>query len=313
MDSFGPERTRAGEPEALETHDVELHARVDRAIAAWPVGEVAAGWFPLGLGHGASGRPGPVSRAGSEVTTFAWASVTKLVTALAVLVAVEEGTTALDEPAGPPGSTVRHLLAHASGLGPEPGPPVCAPGKRRVYSNAGFVALGDHVAERSGIPVGHYIREAVLEPLGMHGVRMDDPPAGLAAAGLSGNLDDLVRLAHEWARPTVISTATWDEAIRVQWPELGGIVPGFGRFDPCPWGLGPEIRGGKHPHWTGVTNAPTTFGHFGSSGSFLWVDRATGLAAVGLADRPFGPWAGRAWPELAGMLVAGLAPVSGQV
>ena len=62
--------------------------------------------------------------------------LTKLLTGLATLVAVEEGTVDLDEPAGPPGSTLRHLLAHASGLPPDDGPPLMAPGRRRIYSNA---------------------------------------------------------------------------------------------------------------------------------------------------------------------------------
>ena len=100
---------------------------------------------------------------------FPWASVTKPATALAVLVAVEEGTLSLDEPAGPPGSTVRHLLAHASGLGPEGGPRPGATGRPRIYSNAGFDVLGELIAER----VRHVVRrlpgQAVLGPLGMTG------------------------------------------------------------------------------------------------------------------------------------------------
>jgi CubicO group peptidase (beta-lactamase class C family) len=65
-----------------------------------------------------------------------------------------------------------------------------------------------------------------------------------------------------------------------------------------------EIRGGKQPHWTGTTNAPSTFGHFGQSGSFLWIDPVAGVVCGGLSDRPFGPWAIRAWPELADAVLA---------
>jgi CubicO group peptidase (beta-lactamase class C family) len=277
---------------------VGLAGAVARAVSGWPVGTVAVGW----LSFDGSG-PGEARTAGATAAVLPWASVTKLATALAVLVAVEEGTTSLDEPAGPPGSTVRHLLAHASGLGPEPGPPVAAPAQKRIYSNAGYAALGAHVTARSGLPFATYLAEAVLGPLGMAGVRMDDPPAGLAAAGLSGTIGDLVALAGEWAAPTLVSGDTWRRATTVQWPDLAGILPGFGRFAPCPWGLGPEVRGTKHPHWTGAANAPATYGHFGSSGSFLWVDPVAGLAAVSLADRPFGPWAARAWPELADLLL----------
>jgi CubicO group peptidase (beta-lactamase class C family) len=65
-----------------------------------------------------------------------------------------------------------------------------------------------------------------------------------------------------------------------------------------------EIRGHKQPHWTGTLNSPRTFGHFGQSGSFFWVDPDAGLACAGLADRPFGPWAIEAWPVLSDAVLA---------
>ena len=75
------------------------------------------------------------------------------------------------------------------------------------------------------------------------------------------------------------------------------MLPGFGRQPHCDWGLGFEIRDSKEPHWTGSRNSPRTFGHFGRSGSFLWVDPDAGLACVAIADRDFGDWARQAaWP-----------------
>jgi CubicO group peptidase (beta-lactamase class C family) len=237
--------------------------------------------------------------------SYPWASVTKPVTALAVLVAVEEGTLDLDEPAGPPGSTVRHLLAHASGLGPEGRTPLSAPGRRRIYSNAGFEWLAELLAQRSGLPFSEYVTDGVLAPLAMAGTLL--PPGASPASGLHGPLRDLLRLAHELLSPTLISTTTHEQAISVAFPGLAGVLPGFGRFDPCDWGLGLEVRGTKHPHWTGDHNSPETFGHFGQSGSFLWVDPVAGQACAGLADRPFGPWATEAWPRLAdGVLADGV-------
>src|SRR5690348_2294136 len=104
---------------------------------------------------------------GPRESSFRWASVTKLVTALAALIAAEEGVIDLDEPAGPEGSTVRHLLAHASGLPFEPGAPSGEPGKRRVYSNVGFETLAEHVATRAEMPFDEYLAAGVLRPLGM--------------------------------------------------------------------------------------------------------------------------------------------------
>jgi CubicO group peptidase (beta-lactamase class C family) len=274
-----------------------------RLVEGWPVDHSAVGVVVLDAGHDQVSTLGPPDR------SFPWASVTKPAAALAVLVAVEEGTLDLDEAAGPEGSTVRHLLAHASGLGPglETGPPLAAPGTRRIYSNAGFAVLGALLARRSGMPFGDYLYQAVLEPLHMTGTVLgSDVPLG-PAAGLAGPLRDLLALGVELALPTLVSPETNRAALSVQYPDLAGVLPGFQLFDPCPWGLGVEIRGEKHPHWTGSTNSPTTFGHFGQSGSFLWVDPQARVICAGLSDRSFGLWAARSWPALADAVLAEVA------
>ena len=229
-----------------------------------------------------------------------WASVTKLASALAVLVAVEEETVDLDEPAGPPGSSVRHLLAHASGLAFDEDQVLAPPGERRIYSNVGFEALATFVAGRAGMPFADYLGEGVLRPLGMTATRW----SGSAAAGLTGPLDDLVRLARELLEPTLVSPSTLQQATAVAFPGLAGVLPGFGRYDPLDWGLGFEIRDGKSPHWTGRHNSPATFGHFGASGSFLWVDPEAGLACAVLTGRDFDAWMKEAWPALSDAVVA---------
>lgn len=254
---------------------------------------------------GGGGR-GVLSVSGDQAAPSRWASVTKMVSALAVLVAVEEGTVALDDPAGPPGSTVRHLLAHASGLAFDVDRALARPGARRIYSNVGFEALARHVGERAGIPFATYLREAVLAPLGIESTRLEgDSPA---AAGLVGPLSDLVRLAGELLAPTVVSRATFGLATAVAFPGLAGVLPGVGRFDPLDWGLGFELRDGKTPHWTGRRNSPETFGHFGGSGSFLWVDPVADLALAVLSGREFGSWALAEWPALSDQVLQEFAP-----
>ena len=104
---------------------------------------------------------------------FRLASVTKLLTAYATLIAVEEGAVDWDTPAGPPGSTVRHLAAHASGLSFTEGKVQAKPATRRIYSNVGFDALGEAVAEGAGMPFAEYLHEAVCVPLGMTATRLD--------------------------------------------------------------------------------------------------------------------------------------------
>jgi CubicO group peptidase (beta-lactamase class C family) len=238
------------------------------------------------------GPAGVVVSRGDPARVFRWASVTKLATALSVLIAAERELMDLDEPAGPPGSTVRHLLAHASGLPFEGDRVLASPGTRRIYSNPGFDALGTLVGERAGVPFDEALSAWVLGPLGMDETRLVERPS----QGLHGPIGDLATLASEFLRPTLVPAPTFAAATSVVFPGLVGVVPGVGRFDPCDWGLGFELHDGKTPHWMGERNSPATFGHFGGSGSFLWVDPAVDLAVVALTDRDFGPWALEAWP-----------------
>lgn len=262
-------------------------------------------WDSPNAAAGVVGGPGPTVLAmwGDATRRSRWASVTKVVSALAVLVAAEDGTVDLDEPAGPPGSTVRHLLAHASGLAFDESRTLAAPGRLRIYSNAGYEVLAALVSDRLGVPFGDHLNEAVLSPLGMDATRLDGSPA----SGLVGPLDDLLRLAAELLTPSLVSAETFDLATTVAFPGLVGVLPGFGRQDPMDWGLGFELRDGKAPHWTGRRNSAATFGHFGGSGSLLWVDPEVGLACAALSGRDFGPWAVDAWPALADAVVEELS------
>jgi CubicO group peptidase (beta-lactamase class C family) len=230
---------------------------------------------------------------GPRDEVFRWASVTKPATALAVLVAAEEGVLDLDQAAGPPGSTVRHLLAHASGLPFEGQVPIARVGERRIYSNGGFEALAEALSRAAAMPFADYLHAAVLEPLGLTAELRGSP-----GAGLYGTLDDLLGLAAELQGPKLVAPQTLAEATTVQFPGLVGVLPDVGRMDPNDWGLGVELRDAKSPHWTGSRNSPRTFGHFGGSGSFLWVDPEAGVALASLGDLDFGPWALEVWPKL---------------
>ncbi len=225
---------------------------------------------------------------------FDLASVTKLLTTMAVLLATEEGIVSLDEPAGPPGSTVRHLLAHTSGYSLTSAEPIAPPARRRIYSNVGIERAAALVEQRAGIPFAEYLSQGVLDPLAMTGTRLLGSPA---YAGRS-SVDDLLALGRELLAPRLLAPDTLACATTVQFPGLRGVLPGFGRQDPCDWGLGFELRGTKHPHWTATTGSPRTFGHFGQTGTFLWVDPEAGLATAFLSNLPFDDWARDRWPAL---------------
>jgi CubicO group peptidase (beta-lactamase class C family) len=230
---------------------------------------------------------------GDSSRAFLWASVTKLATAIATLVAVEEGIVDLDEQAGPPGSTVRHLLAHASGLPFEGNEPISSPGARRIYSNTGFEVLAATVGEHADMPFADYFE-------GVWGFGL----GGSAAAGVEAPLSTLLTVVGELLEPRRVAPETLDEAVSIQFPGLDGVLPGFGRMARNDWGLGFELKDAKNPHWTGARNSPRTFGHFGGSGSFLWVDPEQELALACLTDLDFGDWAKDAWPRLADAVLA---------
>ncbi|TDD70701.1 class A beta-lactamase-related serine hydrolase [Jiangella aurantiaca] len=265
-----------------------------RIVEQWPVDHAATAVVRA---------DGTVAGAyGDQHRLFRLASVTKPITAYAALIAVEEGAVHLDDPAGPEGSTVAHLLAHTSGLAFDEHKAAWAPGRRRLYSNAGFEQLADHVAKRSGIPFAEYVRDGLLEPLGMTETVYEGSPA----AGASSTVADLVRFAAELQAPTLLDPSTVQQATTVRFPGLVGVLPGFGMQSPNDWGLGFEIRDGKSPHWTGTTNSPRTFGHFGQAGTFLWVDPDLGAACIALAGRDFGRWAAEAWPPYSDAVIAEL-------
>ncbi|SON62130.1 Penicillin-binding protein 4* [Mycobacterium simulans] len=263
-------------------------------LADWPVANAAAAVV---------GPAGVLATHGDTARVFVLASVTKPLVARAAQIAVEEGVVDLDTPAGPPGSTVRHLLAHTSGLAMHSNQTLARPGTRRMYSNFGFAVLAESVQRESGIEFGRYFAEAVCEPLGMATTQLD---GGAAAAGFgaTSTIADLAAFAGDLLRPSTVSAQMHAEATAVQFPGLDGVLPGYGVQRPNDWGLGFEIRDSKSPHWTGARNSARTYGHFGQSGGFIWADPEADLALVVLTDRDFGDWALDLWPALSDRVLA---------
>ena len=261
-------------------------------VTVWPVPNVAA----------AIHRRGSVLESvGPTARPFRLASIGKTLVAWSYLVGVEEGIVGLDDIVGPDDGhvrTVRHLLSHAGGHGFDEGDPIVAPERTRRYGNHGIEVAAAHLAHAAEMPYGEYLRLGVLEPLGMTSTDVRGSPA----THTWSSVDDLVLFCAEVARPRLVTEATGALAVRPHFPSLGGIVPGVGRFDNCPWGLGFEVRGDKSPHWTGVRNSVATYGHFGGAGTMMWTDPAhDDLGVVALTDLPFDEWAAEAlqvWPAL---------------
>ncbi|MCD0481037.1 beta-lactamase family protein [Streptacidiphilus sp. ASG 303] len=192
-------------------------ARGAAAAAALVEAAVSSGRLPgavLAVGSGADGEPvvrafgrtavhGPSAPVTPD-TVYDLASLTKVTATLpAVLRLVDEGAVGLDDPVrrhlpgftgpGKDRVTVRHLLAHSSGLPPHrplhelPGAPAdrlaaalaeplaTAPGTAVAYSDLGFLALGEVVRTAAGAPLDRAVAELVLDPLGMDSTRYLPP------------------------------------------------------------------------------------------------------------------------------------------
>ena len=137
------------------------------------------------------------------------------------------------------------------------------------------------------MPFADYLREAVLEPLGLTATlggrgrgssercRRAPPRPGGARADAHRRRD---------------AGRGDDGAV----PGPRGGAPRLRQADPNDWGLGFELRDAKSPHWTTRLTSPRTFGHFGSkpgSATFLWVDPERELASRRLPTIRFGSWA----------------------
>jgi CubicO group peptidase (beta-lactamase class C family) len=264
-------------------------------VADWPVPTAAAAVV---------GPDGVLAAHGPGAQPFRLASVTKPLAALSVLVAVEEGAIELSTPADEeliPGATLRHLLAHASGMAPERRLRSFPPAVRRVYSNVGVDLAGSLVEAAVRMPFASYFDEALVQPLGLRATSLP----GLPSRDAVSSVDDLARVIQELLAPQgLVHHSTLADATSVQFPGLRGVLPGFGAQDPNDWGLGFEIRDGKHPHWTGSANSPGSYGHFGQSGTMFWVDPVARIGLVALTDRAFDAWAAQAWPRLSDAVLA---------
>jgi CubicO group peptidase (beta-lactamase class C family) len=154
-------------------------------------------------------------------TAFRIASMTKSVTALAVMKLRDEGRLSLEDPVSrwipafetmarptrdTPPITIRQLLSHNAGL-PEDNPwgdqqlsatdamldewlakgiPFSTPpGTRYEYSNYAFALLGRVVTKASGVPYEQYVHDAILAPLHMDAstFRFADVPVARRAVG----------------------------------------------------------------------------------------------------------------------------------
>lgn len=233
---------------------------------------------------------------GDSSLPFPWASVTKTAFALSAWIALERGLIDLDDPAPfpVPEANFAALLSHTSGLDFASNQVICPPYRRRIYSNCGPELAGEMLERTSGVAPSKWVCDEVFSPLGMTQTVL----AGSVSYGAHGPVCDLIKLAEELACPTLISAQAHSYFTSPYPAGLPGILPGYGYQSDNAWALGVELRAKKFPHWLGQDFSPATFGQFGQSGSFLWVDPVAQVAGVFLGAEPFGSQHREIWPGL---------------
>lgn len=204
------------------------------------------------------------------------------------------------------------------------------------YSNLGYGLLGIVLERLTGQSCTAALRNLVLTPLGIRGT-LGDPTDGAVAtiADVRGrhrgsNLETFNspfwrKLALPWAglctdaagalalvaaflpHSDFLTPALREVAVRDHTQgRSGGFMPPLW-WHPSPWGLGPELRGVKAPHWVSPQFAPTSFGHSGASGVFVWADESSMVRIVMLGARAADSgWMLRHGPQITSLVITQL-------
>lgn len=213
-------------------------------------------------------------------------------------------------------------------------------GTRIDVSAPGYWLLGGAVAAAAGASFAEILQGEVLDRFGLKETFLTPPDAaadrvarrygrdrvvnteygrrlGSPAGGLFATARDLVRFAsiflaggRDAAGAVLLSAASVGLMTTSQVGPLPGALPGLPESPRLRWGLGWEVKGDVHGHWTGDLTSPATFGHAGEPGVCLWADPSTGLAAAVLANRELSTgWtvSPARWARLANAVVAALA------
>lgn len=207
--------------------------------------------------------------------------------------------------------------------------PAFPPGRGVCYSSCGFVLLGEIVARVAGSPLAEFLRREVFAPLGMSdttlgalsdwlggpadracriaGVRLPEEQVGgdgwnwnsiywrtLGApwGGLISSPADLAIFAHAMLAPEAASSGLFSAATiaAATANQLAPMreVPEVDRR--CrPWGFGWRLHWPAHGAYFGDLLGRTAFGHWGATGTLLWVDPARAAFAVLLTTQPQDP------------------------
>lgn len=283
-------------------------------------------------------------------TAWLIASITKPIVCMGLCLLVERGLLGLDDPvhrhlpefAGEDRRTItlRHLLTHSSGL-PDMLPDnvalrqrhaplsefvqrICStpllfsPGTNISYQSTGIALIGEIVARVSGRSCADFLRDELLQPLGMDTAALgwrpelegrvaecfqeEETPAtdwnwnsgywrgfGAPWGGMFASAPEIARFMHmmlrsgDWNGTQLLAAATVREATRNQ-TDLLPDLPRSARLR-ASWGLGWRVTAARESEYFGDLLSPTAYGHAGATGTGVWNDPISGVTFALFTNR----------------------------
>lgn len=270
----------------------------------------------------------------TDETIYDLASLTKITTAMSILILEEQGKLRVSDKISKyylefnndqkKNVTIENLLRHNGGVAPsvqaEMGqsyadfikkalslPLDYFPGEKTVYSDVGFIILGDIVQKVSGLSLKDFTTKYIFSPLGMTktGYAVDhkskphcaptaenkkciphDPkaftmyPHSLGHAGVFSHVDDLSRLAQLFIKKGIFQgkRILKEVSVRKMTRISNGEIRALGFDLLSPYAVAP--RGEVFPE--GIS-----YGHTGFTGTTLWIDPQTESYYIFLSNRVF--------------------------
>ncbi len=340
---------RIDEPETANISSEELHRKIagimhqaifDSTFPGGVVGVVKDGKlvYKEGFGYHTYEKTEPVN----DNDVYDLASITKVVaTTTAIMDLIDKGKISLNDSVSKyfeefsegkkQEVTIRHLLLHTSGLPPfriyvdelkerseiveavKNEPLVYETGTKYVYSDLGFILLGEIVDKVTGMPLNEYVRENFYYPLGMNSTffnpeenapwLVDDiPPAEIDTVYRHKIIQAEVHDERAWYMDGVaghagLFSSAGDLAIYVQMLLNGGtyggkrylseaIIEKFtsrqSEFNNRGYGFDRKSLDGFST--AGSLSSKQTFGHLGFTGTSMWIDPTRDLAIIMLTN-----------------------------
>lgn len=189
------------------------------------------------------------------------------------------------------------------------------PGKRMVYSDLGLILLGKAVARLSGLPLDVYVRQSVLDPLGLSYATYNPLAGGTCSETIAptewcawrrrrcaGEVHDenAAGLGGVAGHAGLFATA-WEVAVLGQMYLNGGCYGPVRILSPemvdqmtkthvndedNPHGLA-WMQRSRHGSSSGQHFGPRSYGHTGFTGTSLWVDPDRALVVALLTNRVY--------------------------